>query len=149
MTLHQNEDDLQRAVAQLLDFYGWLWFHTPNGGKRGKVQASRLKGLGVKPGVPDVMILEPWAIHPETAGPVPGGLYFSVTAARDQGSPDGSLAGRGVAIELKSEAGRVRPEQKDWIRGLVQRGWLTAVCSNLDQVFGVLSFVQPTNGRRL
>lgn len=54
------EDDLQRAVARFLDVVlpdDAVWFHVPNGGGRSKVEASILKGLGVKAGVPDIVIL--------------------------------------------------------------------------------------------
>lgn len=62
------EDALQRAVAKLLDHLGWRWCHVPNGGKRGKTEAARLKGLGVKPGVPDVLIFEEWTALDSRAG---------------------------------------------------------------------------------
>ena len=135
------EDDLQRAVAKLLDGLGWLWFHPPNGGRRGKVQAARLKAMGVKPGVPDVLILEPWslALAARSNARPPARLQF-----RHLKSPP-----RGVAIELKSPGGRPTPDPRIWLTALAERGWLCAVCRDLDQAIGVLSCVQPTNGRRL
>ena len=57
-----DEDDMQKAL------FSWitlatpripqlaLAFAVPNGGKRDAREAARLKGLGVRPGVPDVMI---------------------------------------------------------------------------------------------
>ena len=54
------EDALQRDVARLLDYAlppDAVWFHAPNGGGRSKVEAAIFKGLGVKPGVPDLIIL--------------------------------------------------------------------------------------------
>lgn len=57
---YPTEDDFQIAVAKRLDAAlpeGTLWWHTPNGGKRSKGVAGKLKAMGVKPGVPDVLIL--------------------------------------------------------------------------------------------
>lgn len=55
------EDDLQRAVCRLLDIYQargkLMYFAIPNGGKRSKIEAAIMKGLGVKSGVPDLQIL--------------------------------------------------------------------------------------------
>lgn len=36
-----------------------LLFHVPNGGSRNKVEAAKLNGQGVKPGVSDVILLIP------------------------------------------------------------------------------------------
>ena len=52
------EDQIQRAVFQHLrarSAPGVFAFHVPNGGRRKPVEASILKGLGVKAGVPDVI----------------------------------------------------------------------------------------------
>jgi hypothetical protein len=34
-----------------------VYFHCPNGGKRRKVEAAIMKGLGVRPGVSDLILL--------------------------------------------------------------------------------------------
>jgi hypothetical protein len=55
------EDAIQRAVFQHLRARGApgvFAFHPANGGYRQPVEATILKGLGVKPGVPDV-----FAVH--------------------------------------------------------------------------------------
>ena len=56
------EDDLQIAVMQWLDLmanaHSFIAWHVPNGGKRNKREAARLKGMGVKAGIPDVHILK-------------------------------------------------------------------------------------------
>jgi hypothetical protein len=116
------EDELQLAVAQLLDSLGWFWWHTPNGGKRGKIEAARFKALGVKAGVADVTIAEPWH-HGDNGGPM-------------------------VAIELKGPGGRLQPTQREWLHRANRRGWLVAVCRTIDEVLDVLQFVEPTNGRK-
>lgn len=55
------EDSLQRALIQWIRAASSqsLVFHVPNGGRRGKVEAAILKGLGVTAGVPDLIILWP------------------------------------------------------------------------------------------
>jgi len=54
------EDDLQEEVAEYLDIAlrsPTLWWHTPNGGNRSWSEAKRFKKMGVKSGVPDVIII--------------------------------------------------------------------------------------------
>jgi hypothetical protein len=118
------EDDLQRAVAQYLDIHGWLWCHCPNGGKRNAREAARLKGMGVKPGVPDVLIFETWC---EVRGSEPTVFEFS---------------GHGIAIELKSPKGRTTKTQDAWLAGLRRRGWKTAVCRSIDEVVEVTKCIK-------
>jgi hypothetical protein len=59
MTRHGlTEEAIQRAVFSHLRVRatpGVVAFHVPNGGYRRPVEAARLKGLGVRPGVPDVV----------------------------------------------------------------------------------------------
>jgi hypothetical protein len=63
MKRRHPEDDLQRAVCNtVLQVYknqGRIgeYFHIPNGGWRSKVEASIMKGLGVKPGVADLAVM--------------------------------------------------------------------------------------------
>jgi hypothetical protein len=122
------EDDLQIAVADLLDSLGWLWWHTPNGGRRGKIEGARFKRMGVKAGVPDVLIQETWV---------------------DQGEDGLPVFGMGVAIELKAPGGRLSKEQKAMLAKLKARGFQTAVCRSLDEVLAVLELVEPMNGRKV
>ncbi|WP_339862321.1 hypothetical protein [Paremcibacter congregatus] len=55
------EDDLTIAVARFLTLSepGCMWWHTPNGGQRNKLEAGRLQAMGVKPGVADFEFLLP------------------------------------------------------------------------------------------
>jgi hypothetical protein len=52
------EQAIQRAVVQHLRTRGapgmW-WCHVPNGGWRSPIEASIMKGLGVRAGVPDLL----------------------------------------------------------------------------------------------
>ncbi|MBQ8181977.1 MAG: VRR-NUC domain-containing protein [Ruminococcus sp.] len=75
-----------------------LLYHVPNGGKRDKVTAARLKTEGVKAGVPDLVL------------PV---------------GRDGYL---GLYIEMKVGKNRTTKEQKKWLKNLTEQGYKTAVC---------------------
>ena len=73
-------------------------FHIPNGGKRDRKEAARLKAEGVKPGVPDVFL------------PVPRGGYH------------------GLWIELKVDGGKPSKEQRDWLEYLNGTGYCALLC---------------------
>jgi hypothetical protein len=58
---NRPEDIIQRAVFDHLRVRcapGVYAFHVPNGGRRSRVEAAILKGLGVRAGVPDVMAVK-------------------------------------------------------------------------------------------
>ena len=58
--MRRPEQDIQRAVIRhlkLRSIPGVFFFAVPNGGYRLPVEAAILKGLGVKSGVPDVIII--------------------------------------------------------------------------------------------
>lgn len=38
---------------------GWIWWHTPNGGLRNKVEAAKMVRMGVLPGVSDFLLVGP------------------------------------------------------------------------------------------
>jgi len=95
-----NEDKHQEALAQWLDLRGLRWFHPPNGGQRNRIVAGKLKAQGVKAGVPDVIITTPVPNRPEV---------------------------RGVALELKTEKGRLSSSQRQWLDGLEADGWVCLV----------------------
>ena len=55
-----TEADIQRGVIQHLRVRaapGVFFFHCPNGGWRSRVEASILSGMGVRPGVPDLILI--------------------------------------------------------------------------------------------
>lgn len=55
-----SEQMVQRAVCGHLYARaqpGLVWFHVPNGGYRKPIEAAILKGLGVRPGVADLIFL--------------------------------------------------------------------------------------------
>lgn len=55
------EDLLQQTVAKYLNVLArqglLLWFHVPNGGKRHILEAVKMKRMGVKAGVPDLVVI--------------------------------------------------------------------------------------------
>ena len=54
-----DEDSFQMHVALLFSeaCRKTVWFHVPNGGKRDKITAARLKQMGVRSGVADIIVL--------------------------------------------------------------------------------------------
>lgn len=59
--LNREEDNNQRAIVDWLAIHekqGRLFgFHIPNGGARSKLEAAILKGLGVRAGVLDLLVI--------------------------------------------------------------------------------------------
>lgn len=84
-----------------------LAFHPANGGYRNPIEARRLKGLGVRAGVPDVMI-------PATQV---GGAGYA-----------------GLAIELKAGKNTNSEAQDGWAYKLLRYGnWYVRTCYSFDE----------------
>jgi len=97
-----DEDEEQITLARWIDRRRpeLLWTHPPNGGLRRVRQAAAFKRMGVKAGVPDILIFTP---PPNTVVP-------------------------GVAIELKREVGgTMSAAQRQWGIRLTELGWLHSV----------------------
>jgi hypothetical protein len=59
---YQSELQLHIAIVDLLKATaapGVIWWHTPNGERRDKRTAAKLKAMGVRPGVSDLIISAP------------------------------------------------------------------------------------------
>lgn len=89
------EDDLQEAVVRFLDVSlppqaGIMWSAVMNGVHVTATARRRLKCLGLRPGVPDLVFIP-------VSGPLVGGVYF---------------------VELKSDTGRPTIEQKKIVEAL-------------------------------
>lgn len=103
------EEDLHRACVEWADLAAGRYpllrrmIHVPNGGKRSKGEAGKMKAMGVKKGVPDLLL------------PLPSGGYA------------------GLAVELKAHGGKVTSEQDEWLDCFGQAGWLTGVCYSLQE----------------
>lgn len=101
-----SEDAIQIVLMRWLelqypDVARWV-FHVPNGGARSRVTGARLKAMGVRQGVPDLMLCAPR-----------NGFH-------------------GLAVELKAAKGRPTPEQLAWLDHLGSIGWMAVVCTGFD-----------------
>ena len=78
-------------------------FAVPNGGRRDKVTAAKLRDEGVLPGVADLILLHGNAFH-------------------------GALL-----IEMKTPAGRQSREQRWWQQEVEKEGYRYVICRSLDE----------------
>lgn len=60
--MERLEEYIQFQLAQWLRENNYTFFHVPNGGYRRKAEAGRLKAIGVRAGVHDLIILLPGAV---------------------------------------------------------------------------------------
>ncbi len=82
--------------------------HIPNGGYRYPKEAIKLKKMGVKAGVSDLFLAYPNAHY------------------------------HGLWIELKSEKGKLSPEQKAWLILMETVGYAVAVSYSLENTYDIL-----------
>lgn len=63
--MKRPEQAIQKAVVAHLKAraYSCFWWHTPNEGKRGFVNAAALKAMGMTAGVPDLLILKDGSLY--------------------------------------------------------------------------------------
>lgn len=85
-----------------------LLFHIPNGGKRGKSEAARFKAMGVKAGVPDLLL------------PVSRGGFH------------------GLFIELKAPNGVKSANQDKWLKALSVQGYSVHLCYGWENASAVI-----------
>jgi hypothetical protein len=75
--IRRPEDAIQRAIVQHLrarGVAGLVFFHVPNGGKRGAVEGAIFKSLGVRAGVADLILFH-------------AGKSFALELKADNGRP--------------------------------------------------------------
>ena len=120
-TPDSNEDTIQAAFVEqcLLNSRTIpelaLFYHIPNEGKRTMAQAMRMKGLGVKSGVPDLHL------------PVARGPYH------------------GFWIEFKTSKGTTSPTQKWWHAQLKEQCHQVVVCRTVEEaVEAVRGYLFPS-----
>lgn len=104
-----DEDYEQIISATWLDKLGLLWYHVPNGGYRRLQEAIKFKRMGVKPGVPDVVICKARKSY--------HGLY----------------------IELKRrEGGKLSDAQIHWREKLIAEGYLWQRANGCDELKAIV-----------
>lgn len=125
-----REDDLQEAVAKYLNYQypKILWCHIANErqtevkiSKKGKAytpRGSKLKRMGVRAGMPDIMVFERRRIS--TLGNV---LLEDFS---------------GLAIELKIKGGKIQDSQWKVLEQLGEAGWSTNICYSFDEAKEVI-----------
>jgi hypothetical protein len=115
-----KEDQLQKAVARLMDSTGLVWCHPPNGGNRDAKTGALMKAMGAKAGVPDCLIFSRGTVQGHSEG---------------FGAP--------LAIELKTGKNKPTPSQLEWRDKLVSCGWRWECCYSVDEVLAVLRECYP------
>lgn len=104
-----KESDFQITCAIYLNTIpGCVWFHTPNETMGTKSHYTKRAKIGVKKGVPDIMILN-----------------------RNHGF-------NGLAIELKVGKNQPSEFQIEWLKTLDTLQWKTLVCRDLDEFIQVV-----------
>lgn len=113
--MKREEDALQKAQVEYLErlrAQGRLeYYAVPNGGLRSKKEAAIMKGLGVRSGVPDLVLLWSTPFMGGTGTPIPQCAY----------------------IENKRSGGTRSDNQKKWGSWLTSHGNRYAVVSSFDQ----------------
>lgn len=104
-----SEADEQAVLVRYCDLKGIPFFHIPNErGSRNIVDMGRLKGQGVKPGVPDLMF------------PVARGGHH------------------GMFVEMKYGRNQPTDSQRRWLDRLTAEGYLCAVCWSADEAISTV-----------
>lgn len=105
-----KEDEFQKSVAIYLNSKGATWFHPPNGGTRNIIEATKLKAMGVKAGVPDCLIF------------------------------NNKRGYRGLALELKVGYNKPSENQIVFMNKLSLEGWKCIVSHSLDEVCDIIDW---------
>lgn len=110
----KSEDTEQIVVIQWAQYntsrhpeLKWL-HHCPNGGSRNRLEAIKLKQMGVKAGVSDLCL------------PYPKGIYC------------------GLYIEMKYENNRQQDTQKEFLRDMMAAGHFVATCYSAEAAIDVI-----------
>jgi hypothetical protein len=112
-----SEDELHKACVQWADAQAAAvpelnaLFHPPNGGARSAAAGARMKAMGARAGIPDLCLP----------------IVRPVTWTNGDQVPAGALW-----IELKSESGRLRDNQREWQARLVKHQHCWTLARSLD-----------------
>jgi hypothetical protein len=110
------EDVIQRAVLEHLRLRAprtAYWFHVANGGGRSPIEAAILKGLGVRAGVPDLLIIyggKTYGLELKADGNKSTKLQIEAQDAM-------RVAGAEVAVAIGLDAALQQLEQWQLLRG--------------------------------
>lgn len=105
-----SEDHFQIQTAKLLDLLKLDWFHTPNGGKRNLSTAAKMKRMGVKAGIPDIIIINKTLTN-----------------------------NTGICIELKIGRNKTTINQEMWRSKFVKNDWLYFIAYSIDDIISITS----------
>src|SRR5262245_31747951 len=111
-----SEFKIHCGVSDILDRWlnpGWLWFHPANGELRDTPTGRRLKRMGVKPGVSDIILFGPGGHICALELKAPGGRptvsqIASLEAVRAAGGQAAWVDSYQSAIAILSEWGALR-----------------------------------------
>lgn len=109
-----TEDDIQMLIFEWASIHIGkhpeltLMHHVPNGGHRHIATATKLKRMGVKSGVPDIVL------------------------------PVSRKGFHGLYIELKKEKGKVSDHQMEWLHKLNEQGYMAVVAFGFDQAIQII-----------
>tara|TARA_R110000772_G_scaffold65396_1_gene145949 strand:- start:3712 stop:4089 length:378 start_codon:yes stop_codon:yes gene_type:complete len=107
----KGEDLLQRAVMNYISmvYPDAIYTHPMNEGKRSPFEQYKMKYLGAKPGIPDLLIFTP----------------------NDKRS--------GLAIELKYKYNKATPNQKEWLKWLEKCNWAVYIHNDFDECINTIN----------
>ena len=117
-----DEDNFQISTVPIFahHFKAYEYFHTPNGGRRNKREAAKLKRMGVKKGVSDWVVLNPNEKH--------HGLVIELKAAKRVRKE----LKRG--IEYQVVYGKIYDHQIEFLEQMEANGYFACIAWNLSEV---------------
>lgn len=120
MKRENPEDNLQIAVMTYirLQYPNVLAIHIANERNCSLARGSLLKKMGVKAGMPDILIFE-----------------RKITPTINE---DINIMSPGLALELKIKPNKLSNSQNECLKRLYQEGWKTAVCYSFDEAKNVI-----------
>lgn len=132
-----HEDAAQMAVIRWADapdtrerFPSLQWlFHPANGGARHPAVAAKMKAMGVRRGVPDLLL------------PVSRGTFSGLAIELKvwQGSATAPIPEHPERYRMQP-----RPEQVDWMAHLEDEGWMVRVCWGAqDAIDTITEYLSP------
>jgi hypothetical protein len=117
---YPSEAQEQEQLAKWLDGKGVTYFAVPNGGLRAKRTAAALKRQGVKPGVPDLLIID--HAHMEIENEIKRFVGVALELKRQSERPkEAATDYRDQPFKGASEA------QRRWLNRFSERGWISLV----------------------